>query len=53
VRAGAKLVWNVNLIRQVWLEDVFGVGFDLVSSGSGIVCDTQTDRFYTQATHQH
>jgi len=30
VRAGAKLVWNVNLIRQVWLEDVFGVGFDLV-----------------------
>jgi len=20
----------VNLIRQVWLEDVFGVGFDLV-----------------------
>jgi len=30
VRACAKLVWNVNLIRQVWLEDVFGVGFDLV-----------------------
>jgi len=30
MRAGAKLVWNVNLIRQVWLENVFGVGFDLV-----------------------
>jgi len=30
VRAGAKLVWNVNLIRQVWLENVFGVEFDLV-----------------------
>jgi len=34
VRAGAKLVWNVNLIRQVWLEDVFGVGFDLVKKSS-------------------
>jgi len=30
VRAGAKLVWNVNLIRQIWLEDMFGVGYDLV-----------------------
>jgi len=30
VTAGAKLVWNVSLIRQVWLEDVFGVGFDLM-----------------------
>jgi len=30
VRVGAKLVWNVNLIRQVRLEDVFGVGFDPV-----------------------
>jgi len=35
VRAGAKLVWNVNLIRQVWLEDVFGVGFDLVKKVIG------------------
>jgi len=29
VREVVKLVWNVNLIGQVWLEDVFGVGFDL------------------------
>jgi len=35
VRAGAKLVWNVNLIRQVWLEDVFGVGFDPVKKVIG------------------
>jgi len=40
---GAKLVWNVNLIRQVWLEDVFGVGFDLVKKvifgGTELVLD--------------
>jgi len=29
MRLRAKLLRKVNLIGQVWLEDVFGVGFDL------------------------
>jgi len=39
VRAGAKLVWNVNLIRQVLLEEQYSIA-DLVKCGK--LCDPLT-----------
>jgi len=46
VRTGAKLVWNVSLIRKVWLEDMFGVGFDLVKKSSS----AEMNRSWTAVT---